>query len=226
MTCDRELRYQTVDSLARDVRAFLTGDAVVAYRESPAERLGRTLRRHRSQVRVGIGVALPGATAAEERANWVWQMRSAMNLAALQCKFDRTLLASDIYSGVLRNHQGELGAAYDTLRGYFKRTTKTPKAAQDALDKYGTKTYSAFSTVTSQYGFCQTASRIGKKALFAPRGGFTIFTVERLRELRNSLIPGGEQYFRRTRVDFVAANLDDACWDRRGRYIMRCGFIY
>ena len=58
MTCDRELRYQTVDSLARDVRAFLTGDAVVAYRESPAERLGRTLRRHRSQVRVGIGVAL------------------------------------------------------------------------------------------------------------------------------------------------------------------------
>lgn len=174
----------------------------------------------------GMGIMLPGATVAEERANWAWQMRAGLNVAKLQCKFDASLLTSDSYDGIYLNHAVEMAEAYETLRKYFVRTNKAARAAQGALDKYGTKTYSAFSTVTSQYGFCQTASRIGKKALFAPRGGFTIFTVERLRELRNSLIPGGEQYFRRTRVDFVAANLDDACWDRRGRYIMRCGFIY
>lgn len=173
-----------------------------------------------------VGIMLPGANVAEERANWAWQMRAGLNVAKLQCKFDASLLTSDSYDGVYLNHAVELAGAYETLRKYFVRTNKTAKAAQGALDKYGTKTYSAFSTVSSQYGFCQTASRIGKKALFAPRGGFTIFTVERLRELRNSLIPGGEQYFRRTRIDFVAANLVDSCWDRRGRYNMRCGFIY
>ncbi len=173
-----------------------------------------------------IGIALPGATVAEERANWAWQMRAGLNVAKLQCKFDATLLSSDSYDGVYINHAVELAAAYETLRKYFVRMNKVPKAAQGALDKYGTKTYSAFSTVSSQYGFCQAASRIAKKAIFVPRGGFTIFTVERLRELRNSLIPAGEQYFRRTRIDFPVVNLADECWDRRGRYNARCGYIY
>ncbi|UVO53986.1 hypothetical protein [Sphingomonas sp. SUN039] len=173
-----------------------------------------------------MGVTLPGATVAEERANWAWQMRAGLNVAKLQCKFDATLLTSDSYDGVYINHAVELAAAYDTLRKYFVRMNKAPKAAQGALDKYGTKTYSGFSTVSSQYGFCQTASRIGKKALFAPRGGFTIFTVERLREFRNSMVPGGEQLFRSTRINLPAVNLANECWDRRGRYISSCGYIY
>jgi hypothetical protein len=175
---------------------------------------------------VAMGVVLPGATVAEERANWAWQMRAALNVAKLQCKFDATLLTSDNYDGVYINHAVELAAAYDTLRKYFVRMNKAPKAAQGALDKYGTKTYSAFSTVSSQYGFCQTASRIGKKALFTPRGAFTIFTVERLRELRNSLMPGGEQFFRRPLISFPAMNLANECWDRKGRYNATCGYIY
>ncbi len=176
----------------------------------------------------GIGVGLPGATPAEERANWTWQMRSAMNLAALQCKFDKTLLANDIYSGILRNHAGELATAYETLRSYFKRTTKTPKAAQDALDRYGTKTYSGYSTVGSQLGFCDTASRIGQKAMFAARGSFTIFVTEHLRELRNALILGGEQQFRFAplSVRFATLDLSDRCWDRRGDYRASCGMLY
>ncbi len=173
-----------------------------------------------------MGVMLPGATIAEERANWAWQMRAGLNVAKLQCKFEPTLLAADSYDGVYLNHAVELSAAYETLRKYFIRTTKTPKAAQGALDKYGTKTYSGFSAVASQYGFCQGASRIGKKALFAPRGGFTIFAAERLREFRNSLLPGSEQYFRRSRLEIPLLNLSAACWDRRGRYVQACGFVY
>lgn len=176
----------------------------------------------------GLGVSLPGATIAEERANWTWQMRAGLNVAKLQCKFDRTLLAENSYDGVYINHAVELSQAYDTLRKYFVRTTKTPKAAQNALDQYGTKTYSGFSTVGNQFGFCHTASRIGKKAQFAPRGGFTIFVVEHLRELRNSLGPGSEQYFRRTRPVYTVAMpvLEDRCWDRRGNYRTQCGTIY
>ncbi len=175
---------------------------------------------------IAMGVPLAGATVAEERANWAWQMRAGLNVAKLQCKFDPTLLTADSYDGVYINHAVELAQAYDTLRKYFLRTNKAPKAAQSALDKYGTKTYSAFSTVASQYGFCQAASRVGKKALFTPRGAFTIFTVERLRELRNSLAPAGEQFFRRTRLDIPAVNFAPECWDRKGRYIDKCGLVY
>lgn len=177
----------------------------------------------------GVGIALPGATIAEERANWAWQMRAALNVAKLQCKFDKTLLAADSYDGVYINHAVELAGAYDTLRKYFARMNAKPRAAQDALDKYGTKTYSNFSTVGNQFGFCQTAARIGKKAQFAPRGGFTIFTVENLRELRNSLGIGGEQYFRRTRLlsdNTPMPQFNARCWDRRGNYKQACGVVY
>lgn len=175
-----------------------------------------------------MGVTLPGATVAEERANWAWQMRAALNVAKLQCKFDPLFLAADSYDGVYINHAEELAGAYNTLRKYFVRKNKTARAAQQALDQYGTKTYSSVSTVRGQYGFCQTAGRIGRKALFAPRGGFTIFAVENLREIRNSLGQGGEEYFRRTRLLYNIAMplLEDRCWDRRGRYIERCGVIY
>jgi hypothetical protein len=174
-----------------------------------------------------MGVRLAGATVAEERASWAWQMRAGLNVAKLQCKFEPTLLASDSYDGVYINHAVELAGAYETLRKYFVRTTKTARGAQQALDQYGTKTYSSFSTVRSQFGFCHTASRLGKKAQFVPRGGFTIFVVERLRELRNSLGVGGEQYFRATRLIYNVATpqFDDRCWDRRG-YKRNCGFIY
>jgi hypothetical protein len=173
---------------------------------------------------IAMGVPLAGATVAEERANWAWQMRAGLNVAKLQCKFDPTLLTADSYDGVYLNHAVELAQAYDTLRKYFLRMNKAPKAAQGALDRYGTRTYSAFSTVASQYGFCQAASRIGKSALFTPRGAFTIFTVERLRELRNSLMPAGEQFFRRNRLDIPAINFAPECWDRKGRYNAACGY--
>lgn len=174
-----------------------------------------------------MGVPLPGATEAEERASWVWQMRAGLNVAALQCNFDKTLMSQNVYNGILRNHSGELGSAYEALRNYFKRTTKTPKDAQRALDQYGTKIYSGMSAVAGQYGFCETGSRIGKAALVATRGSFTLFTVERLRELRNSLLPGGEQQFR-----FVKAqagpfpSFDKKCWDRRDNYKHACGVSY
>lgn len=172
----------------------------------------------------GIGIPLPGATPEEERAALAWQLRSGLNVMALQCQFDRTMLTENTYNTVLTNHRSELEAAYAKLTAYFKRTIKTPRAAQSALDTYGTKTYSGFSTVRSQLGFCQTASRISHAAAFAPRGSFTILAVERLRELRNSLIPQGEQYFRFGRTSDVLRipNFDRKCW-RGNAYKTQCG---
>ncbi len=172
----------------------------------------------------GIGVPLPGATPDEIRASLAWQLRAGLNVMALQCQFDRTLLTENTYNTVLTNHKTELDASFARITAYFKRTAKTPKAGQDALDRYGTKTYLGFSTVRGQLGFCQTGANIAHAAIFAPRGSFTDMAISRLRELRSSLAPAGEQQFRYPvpRVSTGMPVFDDSCWDRRGTYKRTC----
>jgi hypothetical protein len=167
-----------------------------------------------------IGIALPGANPIEVRANYVWQMRAALNVMALQCQFESTLLAGHSYNAILLNHKDELANAYAVLTKYFARTNKTPKGGRDALDRYGTKTYLGFSTVRAQVGFCQAASGIAKSVMFAPRGTFETVTMERLRELRNSLVPAYEQQFRPLQYSrgIGTPDLSANCWDKKGRY--------
>ena len=168
---------------------------------------------------------LPGATPAEQRAALVWNLRSGLNVGALQCQFDPTLLTLNQYNHLINQHQAELAAAFTTLTNYFKRTVKGAKAAQMALDQYGTRTYLGFSTVRAQLNFCQTASSIGRDALFEPRGQLWQVAQNRMRELRNSLTPHGENQFRYHIVPHYTAvlpNLDDRCWDKKDRYRDRC----
>ncbi len=173
----------------------------------------------------GIGYPLPGTTPEEERAALAWQLRAGLNVMALQCQFDRTLLTENTYNTILTNHKAELEASYAKLGSYFKRVNKTAKLAQNALDTYGTRTYSGFSTVRGQLGFCQTAANIAQSAIFAPRGSFTAVAIERLRELRSSLVLAGEQQFRfpTPRVAAIYPVFENKCWDKKGNYKTKCG---
>jgi hypothetical protein len=173
----------------------------------------------------GGGVPLPGATAEEQRANLAWQLRAGLNLMALQCQFDRTLLTENTYNATLTNHKAELEASFATVSAYFNRVNKTVKAGQSALDRYGTKTYLGFSTVRGQFGFCHTGAKIAHTAIFTPRGSFTALAIERLRELRNSLLAAGEQQFRFPipRVSVGVPIFEDRCWDKKGKYKRTCG---
>lgn len=145
-----------------------------------------------------LGMPMPGATPSEIRAGLVWNLRAALNVAALQCDFEPTLLTVDNYNAMLRDHKNELATSLDTLNKYFIRTAKTKAAGQTAFDRFGTRTYSAFATVNAQFGFCQTASKIGREAIFARRGNLGDIAVNYMREMRNSLIPYGEQQFPRS----------------------------
>ncbi|WEK01725.1 MAG: hypothetical protein P0Y59_08645 [Candidatus Sphingomonas phytovorans] len=176
----------------------------------------------------GLGQALPGATEAEQRAALVWNMRAALNVAALQCQFEPSLLTQANYNVILLNHDDELKRSYDTLTKYFVRTAKTPKAGQLALDQFGTRTYSGFTTVAAQYGFCQTAASIAREAIFLPRGSFYQIAENRTRELRKSLIPSGEQRYPRgmlyARQAGTLPRFDDLCWDKKGNWVAKkCG---
>ncbi|MBA2918116.1 hypothetical protein GON01_03930 [Sphingomonas sp. MAH-20] len=156
---------------------------------------------------------LPGATPAELRAALVWNLRSGLNVAALQCQFEPTLLTRNQYNAMLDNHRAELANAYQVLSDYFKRTDR--KNGQTKLDQYGTRTYSSFSTVLAQYTFCETASEIGAEAIFAPRGQLYKVAENRMRELRKSLVLAGEQQFRfwiPPQAAVMLPPLDDRCW--------------
>jgi hypothetical protein len=167
-----------------------------------------------------VGPALPGATPDELRAAMVWNIRAALNVAALQCQFEPTLLTLGNYNGMLKTHQAELNKSYDTLTNYFKRTNSTPKAGQTALDQFGTRVYSGYSTVTAQLTFCQVAGDIGQQIRFAPVGTVGDVARYRLRELRNSLVLGGEQQFPAyysVSIPAMPPFGNDLCW-KKGVY--------
>lgn len=167
---------------------------------------------------------LPGATVAEERAALAWHMRSALNVAALQCQGFPLATTADNYNAILTNHKDELAAAYAQLTGYFKRKAKTAAAGQKALDSYGTKTYISYSTVQGFLGFCDTAGKIGKELMFARRGTFTDASLARLHELRSSLIRASEGQFRFQRPfkQYVYPDFtNESCW-KRNNYTNRC----
>jgi hypothetical protein len=173
----------------------------------------------------GMGVPLPGATAAEQRAAIAWNMRSGLNVAALQCT-EPTLRILENYNALLSDHSAELTDVFKTLTGYFKRTNKVARVGERALDSFGTKTYSGFSSVAAIRGFCTASSQIGRVAVFTPKGKFADFAQNNLRTLRNSLIFKGEQQFRGISpiLRFRYPNLDARCW-KKNDYVRACGLI-
>ncbi|HYZ49214.1 MAG TPA: hypothetical protein VE567_10015 [Sphingomonas sp.] len=167
--------------------------------------------------------AFPGATPAELRAALLWNLRSGLNVAALQCQFEPTLLTQNQYNTLLDNHRDELAKAYQTLSNYFKRTSG--KAGQTKLDQYGTRTYSSFSTVLGQYTFCEAAGSIGRQAIFAPKGQLYRVAEERLRELRKSLALAGEQQFNFWIPPYtpLLPPFDERCW-KKNQLLDRCAW--
>lgn len=135
-----------------------------------------------------VGLPIPGATANEYRAHLIWNLRSGLNVAALQCQFSPYLRAVANYNGLLAHHSGELANAYTALTGYFRRTHGAQQGPRN-FDNYSTTTYNNFSTLQAQYGFCQTSASIAKEALSRPKGELHLVAAARMRELRNSLVP-------------------------------------
>lgn len=175
----------------------------------------------------GLGLPMPGATPKEISAHLLWNMRAGLNVAALQCQFAPTLATVKNYNTVLGAHGKELSEAYDTLTGYFKRTT--PKGWQVALDQYTTKTYNGFSTLHAQLGFCETAAAVGRDAIGRGRGDLHETAEARMREFRNSLVPVGDALFAFRPVTFTSfpmPPLDPKCWDKRNELKRKCQKVW
>ena len=168
-----------------------------------------------------VGLALPGATPNEYRAHLLWNLRSGLNVAALQCQFSPYLRAVDNYNDILAHHSRELANAYQALEAYFRRVHGRTGPRQ--FDDYSTQTYNNFSTLQAQLGFCQTAARIAKEALAARKGELHQIARARMRQLRGSLVPVHDTYaFARTPVQLAPISLVPDCTRLEGRDRRRC----
>jgi hypothetical protein len=161
-------------------------------------------------------LGLPGATPAEIKAGLAWNLRAALNVAALQCDFDRTLLTTSNYNATIAHHDAELDAAQATLLGYFQRTVGKGKAGQSASDMYNTRIYSSYSTVQAQKGFCQAAAVVGRDAIFADRGTLSEVARKGLGSIKKATVLAGEQFYGTPGYDYVVAmpSLDPLCWKK------------
>lgn len=170
----------------------------------------------------GIGLPMPDATPAELQAHLLWNMRSGLNVAALQCQFSPILMTVPNYNNMLNQHAKELTKAYTALGGYFKRTGG--KSWQVQLDQYTTRTYNGFSTMHAQLSFCDTAALIGRETLSRPKGELWKTAETRMREFRNSLVPIGDPTFTVHPLAAVRVipPLDPECWDKKDRLKKKC----
>lgn len=174
-----------------------------------------------------VGIPIPGATATEYRAHLLWNLRAGLNVSALMCQFSPFLRAVPNYNGLLAHHSEELASAYTALGGYFRRVHGA-KPGQKLFDDYSTTTYNNFSTLQAQAGFCQVATNIIKEALAAPKGQLHAVARNRMRELRNSLIPAHDPApaYNPNLIQPAALPalppLRDECWTRKGKFRSRC----
>lgn len=168
------------------------------------------------------GLALPNASPVETQAALVWHLRAALNVAALQCDFEPTLLTTSNYNSMIAHHKAELAGSFKTLADYFKRANGAV-AGQKLFDQYGTRVYSSYSAVQAQITFCQIAGKVGRDAIFAPRGELYKVAQEHLGELRGSLVAKSDTVYGNPAYGFTAVlpPLDNKCW-KKGELVKKC----
>lgn len=130
-------------------------------------------------------VALRPTTPVEAEANAIWNIRAALNVAALQCQFSPYLDAVKNYNSFLTHHSEELTRAQATMVAHFKRYDGAKSV--NSFDQYTTKTYNSYSTLDAQYQFCDAAGRVGREVLATPKGKLGSEAIRRNPEMRASL---------------------------------------
>ena len=130
---------------------------------------------------------LRATTPSETRADLVWNLRAALNVAALQCQFSPYLRTVSNYNEVLRHHANELNTTMTIMKAHFRRHDGA--RGVNSFDQYTTRTYNSFSTLDAQYSFCEAAAQIGREVLTLRRGQLSDAASQHIAALRASLLP-------------------------------------
>lgn len=161
-------------------------------------------------------------TPEEARANLIWNLRSSLNVAALNCQFWPYAMSVRNYNDLLQHHAVELNAAYEGLKSYFRRTAGG--AWQERMDEYTTSMYQSYVVIGGQRGFCHIASDVAREALARPKGQLHQTAQARMREMRLSLAPVSDAIlpYRETVPAPTLPNLGEQCWNEGSYDARRC----
>lgn len=166
--------------------------------------------------------AMTGPTAADTRAQLVWNLRSALNVAALNCQYWPFAMTVRNYNDMLKHHAAELNDAHEGLKTYFRRTAGDDW--QQAMDEYTTTMYQSYIRIGTQRAFCHVASDVTREALSRPKGQLHLTAAARMRAVRGAMQPTQDLLLpvRATIATPPLPNLAEACWDEGEYDVERC----
>jgi hypothetical protein len=121
-------------------------------------------------------------TATETKAEALWKMRAALNVAALQCQYDPALKVVDNYNQFVKRHSRELDSARTIMEGNYRRRFGKSWAGQ--FDRYNTRTYNSFSATGVQVAYCNKMGEVGAKSLAMEPGTLTPYAETTVPEIR------------------------------------------
>lgn len=160
-------------------------------------------------------VDIPGFNTSEAAAAKLWNLRAALNVAALQCQWSPYLQTVDRYNAMLKQHVKELNTTRIALEKAFARKGGAKAGPRD-FDRFNTRVYQSYATLDAVYGFCRTASDVGRTVLLTPLGKLNTIADSQVTTLRTAMTPVGEGFM--NRLTYVALPpITGVCVDRRGR---------
>jgi hypothetical protein len=127
-------------------------------------------------------LAAQSMTATETKAEALWKMRAALNVAALQCQYDPALKVVDNYNQFVKRHSTELESARAAMEGNYRR--RFGKAWAGQFDRYNTRNYNSFSATGVQVAYCNKMGEVGTKSLAMEPGTLTAYAVTTVPEIR------------------------------------------
>ncbi len=116
-----------------------------------------------------------------------WHLRSALNVAALQC----ASTVADQYNAAIRLHAAELKAAHGTLEREYRSGGAD---WQDRFDDSMTRVYNYWAQPPVHAGFCAAAEAIAGELAAVPAGGFGSFADRAMPQLEQPFVAFYQQY--------------------------------
>ena len=133
-----------------------------------------------------------------------WNLRSALNVAALNCQDSQYLGLVDNYSAFLKRNERQLSLANKTVQGEFRQ--RYGSTARDVQDTYMTQVYNYFALPPAKREFCQVAYGISGEVMAIEPAQLDVFAstaLPRIEGVFENFFRAYEQY----RVDLNAWNL-------------------
>ena len=138
----------------------------------------------------------------------VWNLRSAWNVAALNCLAPEYEPILDGYRAFLTGNARKLTAVNDRIEKTYTSRFRVRRDAIVARDGYTTQVYNFFALPAARGGFCRAALDMANRALLAPPTDPLAFAQANF----DGLLAPFDQFFVEDEAYQVASNDWDAKW--------------